>query len=82
MQLPPSAVSALHAGNKIEAIKLTREATNLGLKEANELMEAYVATTPELQAHLQAHSGKGGSVLSWLFMIVLVVATVVYFWPR
>jgi len=80
-QLPPSAVSALHAGNKMEAIKLTREATNLGLKEAKELVEAYVATSPALQAQLQAQSSSSGSLLSSLFMIILVVAAVVYFWP-
>ena len=37
--LPPRAQEALAAGKKIEAIKLVREATGLGLKEAKELVD-------------------------------------------
>lgn len=37
--LPPSVVIALRQGNKIEAIKLYREATGVGLKEAKEAIE-------------------------------------------
>jgi hypothetical protein len=47
-QVPPDAVAALHQGLKIDAIKLTRAATGLGLKESKELVEAYVATHPDL----------------------------------
>ena len=39
--LPPEAVDALRAGNKIEAIKRVREATGVGLAEAKALVEAY-----------------------------------------
>jgi hypothetical protein len=39
--LPPRALEALNAGNKIEAIKALREATGLGLKEAKDWVEAY-----------------------------------------
>lgn len=38
---------ALAAGNKIEAIKLYREATGLGLKESKDAIEAWVATGGE-----------------------------------
>jgi ribosomal protein L7/L12 len=40
--LPEEAIAALGAGNKIEAIKIVREATGLGLKEAKEAVERYV----------------------------------------
>ncbi|NJN40189.1 MAG: hypothetical protein HC807_04105 [Gammaproteobacteria bacterium] len=40
--LPEAAIAALGAGNKIDAIKLVREATGLGLKEAKEAVERYV----------------------------------------
>jgi hypothetical protein len=81
--LPPAAIAELQTGNKIAAIKLTREATGLGLKEAKDLVEGYVAVNPALQAQLQAaQSSAGGSLLGWLVMMLLVVATIVYFWPR
>lgn len=39
--LPPAAIAALERGNLIEAIKLTREATGLGLKESKEAVERH-----------------------------------------
>lgn len=44
--LPPEAAQAMARGNKIEAIKLVREHTGLGLKEAKELVEAHEETRP------------------------------------
>jgi len=35
------ALDLLNSGNKIEAIKLVREATSLGLKEARDLVESW-----------------------------------------
>jgi len=35
----PAVVAALRAGNKIEAIKLHREATNLGLRESKDAVD-------------------------------------------
>ena len=37
--LPPKVLEALRSGNKIEAIKLVRERTGLGLKESKDLVE-------------------------------------------
>ncbi len=42
--LPPDALDALDRGDKIEAIKITRQHTGLGLKEAKELVERIEAT--------------------------------------
>jgi hypothetical protein len=39
--LPPDVVNALRRGNKIEAIKLLRQATGLGLAEAKDVVDAY-----------------------------------------
>jgi len=41
--LPPQVQQALQRGNQIEAIKLLRAATGLGLKEAKQLIDAHVA---------------------------------------
>ena len=80
-QLTTEAIAALQLGNKIEAIKITREATNLGLKEAKELVERYVDEHPELKAQM-AQNNSAGSFFGWLFMIVVAIAAIVYFWPR
>lgn len=44
-RIPREAQAAWDAGNKIEAIKLLREATGLGLAEAKQLLEAVPAAT-------------------------------------
>lgn len=49
---PLRAQTALRAGQMIEAIKIVREAEGLGLKEAKDRVDAWVATQPDLQAHL------------------------------
>jgi len=38
-QIPPGVLEALKAGNKVEAIRLMREGTKLGLAEAKALVE-------------------------------------------
>ena len=62
LKLPEEAVSALHRGQKIEAIKLVRARHGLGLKEAKDLVEAFLATQPHLEAKLaevQSASSRG-----------------------
>ena len=43
--LPVQVVEAMRAGNKIEAIRLLREQTGMGLKEAKEAVEASPAAS-------------------------------------
>ncbi len=43
--LPPQAVDALRRGNKIEAIKLLRQASGLGLAEAKGIIDRLDQTT-------------------------------------
>ena len=45
--LSPAAQAAARNGNKIEAIKLHREATNCGLKEAKEAVEEWLTLNGE-----------------------------------
>lgn len=44
--LPADVISAIQANQKIEAIKLLREARDLGLKEAKHAVEAYARANP------------------------------------
>ena len=56
--LPPQVVAALKAGHKIEAIKELRRATGLGLKEAEESVEAYVRGGSPAQPAHHAHAAR------------------------
>lgn len=64
---------ALHAGNKIEAIKLHREATGLGLKESKDEIESIEAgLRAKFPEQFPAKSaGKGGC----LGLVVFGLAT-------
>lgn len=44
--LPEAALVALEQGNMIEAIKITREQTGLGLKEAKDAVDAHAGKQP------------------------------------
>jgi hypothetical protein len=72
--LPVAAIAALQEGNKILAIKLVREATGSGLKEANDRVSAYIASRPELRERFgeMAERGRKGCL-----MVIAIVAAVV-----
>jgi len=46
VSIPPEADAAMRAGNKIEAIKLTREKLHLSLKDAKDLCDAWSEHDP------------------------------------
>lgn len=60
--LPPAVLSAMARGDKVQAIKLAREATGLGLKEAKEAVEA-AATGAPASVHRSARNVAPGEVL-------------------
>lgn len=69
--LSAAAVSALHQGNKIEAIKITREERNIGLKEAKDAVEEFVQSQPTLQASLTAAQAETKKkALLWFAVLV------------
>jgi len=78
-QIPTAAIMALQDGNRIEAIKLTRESLGLGLKESALAVERHLAGNPTLKLLFEDASRqqrrKTGSwmTLAWLVLIVLLV---------
>ncbi len=73
------AISALHHGNKIEAIKITREERNIGLKEAKDAVEEYVRSQPVLQSSLAAAQNETKrSVMLWLAALI-ALALIAYY---
>ena len=69
----------MDAGRKREAIRLLREQTGQGLRDAREAIEVYAASTATGDAALSpgavAKSGNAG----WLAVVLALVAALVYF---
>jgi ribosomal protein L7/L12 len=73
--LPPEAIDALQQGNKIEAIKIVREAQKLDLKDAKDKVDDYVKNDPVLQQKFaSAQAEMTGSLVRWLILIALAIA--------
>jgi ribosomal protein L7/L12 len=72
-------IQALKNGRKIEAIKLLRNETGLGLKEAKELVENYIDEHTEIKEAFQANKMNGLSQENMLRMgIIMIVLIVLY----
>ena len=76
--LPASAIAALNNGQKIEAIKIVREERKLGLKEAKDLVDAYIKTQPALAADYEKQTSRPGL----LVVCALLIALAVYYFLR
>ncbi|MEN4982157.1 ribosomal protein L7/L12 [Acinetobacter modestus] len=76
VEMPHEALEALRSGQLIDAIKITREKTGLGLKESKELVEKYLKEHPQEQALIQeqlAQRSRGGIQIFILIFIILVI---------
>lgn len=70
--IPPQAVAALNAGRRIDAIRIVRETQEIGLKEARELVDSYVALHPEVQWRVdQQRSRASRRWIAWLALLGL-----------
>lgn len=87
--LPPAVMDALRRGEKIQAVKLLREATGLGLKEANDRIHGFIdgadlkssdavavlsTTAPSASHPPTVVSGRGGSGTGWILLIAALAA--------
>lgn len=64
--LPPDVLDALQRGNIIEAIKLLRASTGLGLKEAKDAIEAHKNGKPLPDARIKTAGGLPANVMEAL----------------
>ena len=68
--LPAEAVTALWQGNKIEAIKMVRQATQIDLKAAKNKVDQYVRNEPALEQKLAAAQTESlRSLARWLLIV-------------
>ncbi|MCB1614551.1 MAG: ribosomal protein L7/L12 [Pseudomonadales bacterium] len=68
VEMSVDAIAALEKGSKIEAIKIIRESSGLGLKDSKEFVEHYLANNPQVNQRLKDNSRSGGA-----FFLVLIV---------
>jgi len=79
-KLPEEALAALESGKKIEAIKSVRMSFNVGLKEAKEIVEAYIEADPEFKQRISvANNHAAQSAFSGLLVIAVIVLLIYYF---
>lgn len=69
-------IEAIKNGKKIEAIKLLRTGTGLGLKEAKEAVEAYLENNIELKEAFNANKSGGLSQENSLRIIILILVLI------
>jgi ribosomal protein L7/L12 len=70
--LPPDVLDALQKGRKIEAIRLMREQTGLGLKESKDAVDGYQQMYHPLDGLSPGQVGDTGSGIWWVIVLVLV----------
>lgn len=74
--LSNAAVELLWRGDVIGAIKVVRVERNLGLKEAKDLVDAYIRSQPSLRQKLEQAQAEAWRKLKRGLIVALIVAAV------
>ena len=78
-----AAISALHRGKKIEAIKILREERKIALKEAKDAVEEYVESRSALRSSLRvAQAQTHRTILLWAVALVGLALLAYHFLVR
>ncbi|HPX89051.1 MAG TPA: hypothetical protein PL133_07280 [Methylophilaceae bacterium] len=76
-EIPAEAKDAIAEGKLIQAIKITREKTGLGLKESKDLIIASIDRDPILKEKFAAKFKGNGLSQERIFQIVIITIVVV-----
>ena len=80
-QLPATATAAVARGSKVDAIKEVRAATGLGLLEAKQQVERYIAANPVLQEQFgQQEAALKRRVIRWVVVVDLLIFAAILWW--
>jgi ribosomal protein L7/L12 len=78
--LPVAAVSALANGRMIDAVKIVRQEHRIGLKEAKDIVDRYLAMQPAIRSRIEAARAETRrTVLLWAVALALVAALAAYY---
>ena len=72
-QLPTAAIEALTRGHKIDAIKILRQESGLGLREAKDAVDSYVQSRPELASQFQSVRTRNTGLNLWLVALFVTI---------
>ena len=79
MEFPPDVIAEIQANRKVTAIKLLRAHKGIGLKEAKELVDAYMEKHPSSPSGAQKSDGGIGSILLLILGVGVIYALYAYF---
>lgn len=83
IEIPHEALDALRSGQLINAIKITREKTGLGLKESKDLVERYLKEHPQEQALIQEQLAQRSHGRIQIFILIFIILVIlVWFLTR
>lgn len=78
--LPLAAVLALHNGRMVEAVKIVRQEHRMGLKDAKDTVDRYLATQPGMRSRIDAARAETRrTVLLWGIALALAAAVLAYY---
>jgi ribosomal protein L7/L12 len=80
--LPADVSAALHNGNKIEAIRLLRQRTGTGLKEAKDAVEAVERASGPLHGRLSPGEVPRSGAGVWIAVALAAAAAIGYYISR
>ncbi len=72
-ELPADVLSAIQENNKIKAIKLLREHRNIELKEAKQLVDAYIKNNPHI---IIKQNQRSSGWMSFLLRVCIIIAII------
>ena len=76
-ELSAAAITAVERGNLIEAIKITREETGLGLKDAKDVVDAYLAGNPAVKQRYEAAAAAQSAIFKRILLLVVAIAAAI-----
>jgi ribosomal protein L7/L12 len=78
-QVPATAIAAMENGNKFEAIKIVREETGLGLKDAKDLVEQYAQHNPVIKSQFELRQSESLQGMKWVIISIVIIGLTYYY---
>jgi hypothetical protein len=73
--VPAEAVTALEAGNRVEAVRIIRDTAWVTLKQAGLAADAYLDANPDVKAKFDDHNGKAWT--GFVYVVALLASAAI-----
>ena len=78
LALPATAIAALQKGHTVEAIKIVRASTGLGLREAKEQVDAWLDTHSEHRRDIEEQSATSARFAGLALVVAAAAALLIW----